>query len=74
MATNPIGKDKKSIGTAIAVNIHDLIEERAISIGISKSKYVGLILDKWVEDGSPPISSADRAIKIVEEEQKKYNK
>lgn len=35
------------------------IEERAEALGITKSRYTALILEKWKRDNFPPISKAD---------------
>lgn len=42
-----------------------MIESRAASLGISKSKYGALIFERWVESGCPPVNDADRALQIL---------
>lgn len=41
------------------------IEKRAKAIGISKSRYAALILEKWEADGEKPVSQADRALYVL---------
>jgi len=48
MATNPIGKDTKTIGINMDKKMADELEERANSMHISTSKYCKLILMDWI--------------------------
>jgi len=51
MATNPIGKDTKTIGINITQEMADEIQVRADSMHLSTSKYCKVILTKWLESG-----------------------
>ena len=51
MATNPIGKNTKTIGINMDAKMADELEARASSMHISTSKYCKLILMDWIEDG-----------------------
>ena len=51
MATNPIGKGSKTIGINMNQKMADDLEKRAASMHISKSKYVKIILQQWVDSG-----------------------
>jgi len=42
-----------------------VIEERARALGISKSRFASLILDKWAETGYLPINEPDRLLQIA---------
>ncbi|OAM87589.1 hypothetical protein AW736_21970 [Termitidicoccus mucosus] len=41
------------------------ISERANAIGISKSRFAALILEKWDREGAKPVSPADSAIVAI---------
>ena len=51
MATNPIGKDTKTIGINMTQKMADEIQVRADSMHLSTSKYCKVILTKWLESG-----------------------
>ncbi len=51
MATNPIGKGTKTIGINMNKKMADELEQRAISMQISKSKYCKIILQQWIDSG-----------------------
>jgi hypothetical protein len=51
MATNPIGRGSKTIGINVKQKLADELERRAASMHISKSKYVKIILQQWVDSG-----------------------
>lgn len=47
--------------------IIDMVNARATAIGLKRSAYVNLILEKWMADGCPPVSTPDRLMRIVQE-------
>ena len=49
MATNPIGKDTKTIGINMSQKMADELEKRADSMHISKSKYCKIVLQQWID-------------------------
>jgi len=49
MATNPIGKDTKTIGINMDQKMADELEKRANSMHLSVSKYCKIILGDWVK-------------------------
>lgn len=51
MATNPIGKDTKTIGINMSLKMADDLENRAESMHLSTSKYCKIILTQWLESG-----------------------
>ncbi len=51
MATNPIGKDTKTIGINMSTKMANELEKRANSMHISKSKYCKIILQQWLDSG-----------------------
>jgi len=51
MATNPIGKNTKTIGINMDAKIADELEKRAVSMYISTSKYCKVILTQWLDSG-----------------------
>ena len=51
MATNPIGKDTKTIGINMNKKMAMELEKRSSSMHISKSKYCKIILQQWLDSG-----------------------
>ncbi len=51
MVTNPIGKDTKTIGINMSKKMANDLEKRSKSMNISKSKYVKIILQQWMDSG-----------------------
>jgi hypothetical protein len=50
-ATNPIGPGTKTIGINMSRKMADDLERRSGSMSISKSKYVKIILQNWMDSG-----------------------
>lgn len=51
MATNPIGKNTKTIGINMSDKMADELEKRANSMHLSTSKYCKVILSQWLTSG-----------------------
>ena len=51
MATNPIGKNTKTIGINMNAKMADELEKRAHSMHLSTSKYCKVILAEWIKSG-----------------------
>jgi hypothetical protein len=51
MATNPVGKETKTIGINMNMKMADELEERANSMHLSVSKYCKIILGDWLTSG-----------------------
>jgi hypothetical protein len=51
MATNAVGKDTKTIGLNMKIEMADEIERRAKSMQISTGAYCKIILGQWIESG-----------------------
>lgn len=51
MATNPVGKNTKTIGLNMKIEEAEEIENRAKSMGISTGAYCKRILHDWCESG-----------------------
>ena len=51
MATNPIGKNTKTIGINMTQDMADELEVRANSMHLSTSKYCKVILTDWITSG-----------------------
>ena len=51
MATNPIGKNTKTIGINMDQKMASALEKRANSMHISTSKYCKIILGEWLDSG-----------------------
>ena len=64
-----MGKNKKGRGTLSAVvnqPIISLIDRRRERITLSRSAYVTLIIQQWINSGCPPVSRAEEAIEVLE--------
>lgn len=59
MATNPIGKNTKTIGINMQKEMADELESRAATMHISTSKYCKIILYKWLESGDTLVLQDD---------------
>jgi hypothetical protein len=51
MATNPIGKNTKTIGINMSSKMAKELEDRATSMHLSKSRYCKIILQQWIDSG-----------------------
>ena len=51
MATNPVGKNTKTIGINMSEKMADDLEKRAESMHLSTSKYCKIILSQWLASG-----------------------
>jgi hypothetical protein len=51
MATNPIGKNTKTIGLNMSKDMAKTLESRAASMHISTSSYCKIILQQWIDSG-----------------------
>ena len=51
MATNPIGKGKKSIGINMKNEMAAELGKRAKSMHLSTSRYCKVILQQWMDSG-----------------------
>ena len=51
MATNPVGKDTKTIGINMNKKMADELEDRASSMHLSTSKYCKILLQQWIDSG-----------------------
>ncbi len=43
----------------------DEIDRRAISLNLSRATYATLIIEKWWNDGKPPVTEPDRLMQIA---------
>lgn len=55
-------KKSKALGAYLPINIANVLEARAKSMGWSLSKYLGYIVAEWYAKGCPPINSIDEAV------------
>ena len=51
MATKPIGKERKTIGINMKMEMAEEIERRAHSMQLSTGAYCKIILGQWVDSG-----------------------
>jgi len=49
----------RTIGAHAPNDLADFISDRATALGVSESKYVLAILEKWRADGAAPVSGLD---------------
>ena len=52
MATNPIGKNTKTIGINMPHTMAKELSDRAESMHLSVSKYCKIILQEWMDSGN----------------------
>jgi len=60
-----IAKGKKQLGVVINAPLARLIEERAISLGISRSRFAAMIIEQWAFRGHSPVSEPDKLMQIA---------
>jgi hypothetical protein len=60
-----IGKGKKQLGVVLASPLAKLIEERAISLGISRSRFAAMVIEQWAKNGSLAVSEPDKLMLIA---------
>ncbi len=63
MATNPIGKNTKTIGINMSAKMADELEKRANSMHISTSKYCKVILSEWLSSGKTLTLAEGKGVK-----------
>ncbi len=51
MATNPIGKNTKTIGINMAKKMAEELEKRSTKMNVSKSMYCKIVLQNWIDSG-----------------------
>ena len=52
MATNPVGKNTKTIGINMKADMAREIERRAKSMQLSMGAYCKIILKQWIDSGA----------------------
>jgi hypothetical protein len=60
-----MGKNKEGRGTISGVvdqGIIDLIDKRRALVSLSRSTYLSLIVQNWMDAGGPPVSPAEKTI------------
>jgi len=60
-----IGKGKKQFGVVLSSQLSKLIEERATSLGISRSRFAAMIIEQWAKNGSVAVSEPDKLMLIA---------
>lgn len=50
-------------------SVHEEISRRAERLGMTKSKYAGLVFGAWMVQGCPPVSRADDVMRRLEQEE-----
>jgi hypothetical protein len=59
------------INAVITEDIAAQIVARAQAVGISRSRYAALIIEKWKRDGYPAVSEADQALQKAQDNEKR---
>jgi len=52
-------KGAKTISAHIPNEIVDRISKRADALHLSESRYIRMIIEKWISEGAPPVSPLD---------------
>lgn len=58
-------KHAQTIAAHVKNELADAIDARAAELGVKRGRYIAMILEKWVEEGCPPVSPADSAMQEV---------
>ena len=64
-----MGKNKTGRGTISGVvdqGVIDLIDKRRDRLNLSRSTYLSLIVQSWMDAGGPPVSPAEKTIAELE--------
>lgn len=64
-----MGKNKEGRGTLSGVvdqGVIDLIDQRRARLNLSRSTYLSLIVQHWVDEGCSPLTPAEKAIAELE--------
>lgn len=64
-----MGKNKQGRGTISGVvdqAVIDLIDQRRVRLNLSRSMYLALIVQSWMDAGGPPVSPAEKTIAELE--------
>jgi hypothetical protein len=59
MATNPCGKNTKTIGINMKQSMAEELENRARSMQLSTGAYCKIILNRWLESGEKLVLAED---------------
>ena len=54
-----LSKNAQTLGVHLADDIVDMIERRAAALGVTKSRFVAMLFEKWRADKYPAISATD---------------
>jgi len=60
-----LGKNRAAIGVNAPANLVAIIDERADSLGLTRSRFAAMILEWWEARGCPPVSPADEAVQLL---------
>ena len=60
-----IAKGKKQFGVVLTSPLAKLIEERATSLGISRSRFAAMIIEQWAKEGYSHVSEPDKLMLIA---------
>lgn len=61
-AKNDIRGKGSTLSAWVPETVQDEISSRAERIGLTRSRFVTLVLDHWVRQGCPPVSKADEVL------------
>jgi hypothetical protein len=54
-----------TLGIHVKKDIITLIDARSGALGLTRSAYAALILEKWVAEGAPAVNTPDRLMQIA---------
>lgn len=60
-----VGKNSAHISAIIPKPVAALLDERAKTLSLSRSRYASLVLDWWESQGCPAVTPADEAVQIL---------
>jgi len=64
-AVGKISEKNHSVSTIVPKKAVTVIDARRAGQSMTRSKYVSLIVSRWLADGCPPVNDADKAVRTL---------
>ena len=61
-----IAPTNKQVGVVLTKSLVEKIDERRVSLSMTRGKFIALVLENWESAGCPPVNKADRALLVLE--------
>lgn len=60
-----LGKGTAQVNAVVETALQTIIDERAATLSMTRSKFAGLVFAWWEAQGCPAVSPADEAVQIL---------